>query len=167
MLLKTSGMLDLPIAIAQSQQRLDRRDQLAQQVREAEERLVAMIPRAQRAMTGFGEPHILQNLTVDSAHEVFEILGLGRNLRTRVIHKPATAFRVQQALLSEDVHRLLRQIKKDGLLIRRRRNEVGQLENAIRNLAANSLLNPLALAARTMTVEQRLDEICLEFERAF
>ena len=166
-LLKSSGMLDLPIAIAQSQRLLDQRDDLTRQAREAEHLLAELIPNAQRAMSDYGEPKILEGLQADNAGEVFEILGLGANIRARVIHETGVALRIQQALLHEDVHRVLRQVKKNGVLLDRRRNEVNQVESRLRRLMTEALLDPVALMSRSQTVEQRLEEICREFERSF
>jgi hypothetical protein len=76
---------------------------------------------------------------------IFEILGLGRDPKERAHHKPALTAKIQQAMLDDDLHRLLRRVKKHGL----------------------QLMNLEVLYAEIETVEQCIDEICRKFERRF
>jgi hypothetical protein len=166
-LLQTSGVLNLPAAVANALQLVNERENAAEQVKRFSEDLELAIPHARRMLDAKGVGGALDALSVDTAADIFEMLGLDRSPNRRPRYSVANPVEVMEAVLDEDVHKALRSVKRAGRQYQKYQNAYTVLTQQLQAAASRTLLNPALLSARLETVEEQLSGICLKYERRF
>jgi hypothetical protein len=166
-ILRKQGLLDLPIAFAEAMALIDSRDEDRVKIQEERRLLSEVIPRTVEALMAAGCGDALKDVDPENAYQVFELLGLGRDPRARRPLTPVLRADIQEAMLDERIHGLIRQIKNSGVRLRKYSHRARELTEEIERRSNGVLLNPSLLAAEMTTIESRLDEICRQFESRF